>query len=122
MATQAMQKTTKQEEPTNRRGTLAPYRGFPFALSRIRDEFDRLWDRFTGGPSLLEADNWRWGLEVEDEDNAVIVRAESTGFEAGDFDVQVSDGRLVLSLPARPKPRTRTAKPASTVNGSATSP
>jgi HSP20 family protein len=82
--------------PAYRKGALAPYREFPFLRSRTRDEFDRLWDRFSRVPNLWEGDTWRWGLEVEDEDGAVIVRAEAPGFEAGDFDVQVSDNRLVL--------------------------
>lgn len=31
-----------------------------------------------------------------DDDDAVVVRAEAPGFEAGDFDIQVADNRLVL--------------------------
>lgn len=90
-------KAKQKEEPTARGGALAPYSEFPFFLSRIRDEFDRMLERFSREwPSFENGDGWRWGLEVEDEDDAVIVRAEAPGFEAGDFDVQVSDDRLVL--------------------------
>jgi HSP20 family protein len=61
------------------------------------DEFDQLLERFSRQwPSLWEGDGWRWGLDVRDEDDAVVVQAEAPGFEAGDFDVQVSDNRLVL--------------------------
>jgi HSP20 family protein len=44
-----------------------------------------------------ERRRWRWGLEVEDQDDSVVVRAEAPGCEEGDFDVRVEDGRLVLS-------------------------
>ena len=47
-------------------------------------------------PSLWEDNGWCWGLEVRDEDDAVVVQAEAPGLEAGDIDVQVSENRLVL--------------------------
>jgi HSP20 family protein len=97
VATQIAQKTQQKQESAPRGGALAPYGEFPFFLSRMRDEFDRLFDRLSQGwPSLWEGSGWRWGLEVEDEDSAVIVRAEAPGFDTGDFDLQVSDNRLVL--------------------------
>jgi HSP20 family protein len=80
-------------------GELAPFGDFPFSLSRMRDEFDRLFDRLAREFSTLaesHGQGWRWGLEVEDENNKVIVRAEAPGFEAGDFDLRVEDGRLIL--------------------------
>ena len=91
MATQIVQKTKEKEEiePRARGGALARFREFPFFLSRMRDEFDRLRDRFSGQwPSLWDGDGWRWGLDVRDEDDAVVVQAEAPGFEAGDIDVQ----------------------------------
>jgi len=97
MATQIAQKMKEKEEVAPRGGSLAPLREFPFFLSRMRDEFDRLLDRLSRRwPSLWKGEGWRWGLDVRDEDDAVIVQAEAPGFEAGDFDVQVSDNRLVL--------------------------
>ncbi|HXG09818.1 MAG TPA: Hsp20/alpha crystallin family protein [Gemmataceae bacterium] len=81
-------------------GELIPFGDFPFSLSRMRDEFDRLFDRMAREFSALAGwggEGWRWGLEVEDQDDSIIVRAEAPGFEAGDFDVRVEDGRLVLS-------------------------
>jgi HSP20 family protein len=80
-------------------GELVPFGDFTFSLSRMRDEFDRLFDRMAREfSSLMErgGEGWRWGLEVEDQDDNVIVRAEAPGFEAGDFDVRVEDNRLVL--------------------------
>jgi HSP20 family protein len=97
MATQIAQKTKEKEEGAPRSGALAPFREFPFFLSQMRDEFDRLFDRLARQwPSLGGGEGWRWGLDVRDEDDAVVVQAEAPGFEAGDFDVQVSDDRLVL--------------------------
>ncbi len=97
MATQTTQKTKEKGEVAPRQGALAPHREFPFFLSQMRDEFDRLFERLSRQwPSFGEGDGWRWGLDVRDEDDAVVVQAEAPGFEAGDFDVQVSDNRLVL--------------------------
>jgi HSP20 family protein len=110
MATETTQKTKKQEEPAPGRGALAPHREFPFLLSRMRDEFDRVWDRLSRGLNRWEGDGWRWGLEVEDEDGAVIVRAEAPGFEAGDFDIQVSDNRLVLRASRKTENRDKEGK------------
>ena len=90
-------KTKEKESVAPRGGALAPSREFPFFLSRMRDEFDRVLDRLSQHwPSLLGGDGWRWGFDVRDEEDAVVVQAEAPGFEAGDFDVQVSDNRLVL--------------------------
>ncbi len=84
----------------SRRGTPAPYGGFePFY--RLREEFDRLLDRyFPGWPSHWES--WEgsnrggWGLDVQEDDNKVTVRAEAPGFEPSDFDIQVRGNHLVL--------------------------
>jgi len=97
MATQIAQKTKENEAPAPRAGAMAPVREFPFFLSRMRDEFDRLVDRLSHYmPTLWDGEGWRWGLDVREEEDAVVVQAEAPGFESGDFDVQVSDNRLVL--------------------------
>ncbi|HXG46838.1 MAG TPA: Hsp20/alpha crystallin family protein [Methylomirabilota bacterium] len=85
-------------EPVTNGGELVPFTDFTFSLSRLRDEFDRLFDRMAREfSSLMEmGKGWRWGLEVEDQDDNIIVRAEAPGFEPGDFDVRVEDNRLVL--------------------------
>jgi HSP20 family protein len=90
----------KNRELVKAGGELVPFGDFTFSLSRMRDEFDRLFDRMAREFSALAAFNgggWRWGLEVEDQDDNILVRAEAPGFEAGDFDVRVEDDRLVLS-------------------------
>ncbi len=97
MATETTQKSRQQDRPASRRGTLVPYLESPFSLARMRDEFDRLWDQLARWPDRWQGDGWRRCLEVEDEEDAIIVRAEAPGFEADDFDIRVSDQHLVLS-------------------------
>ena len=97
MTTTLLPWSKKKAEPGTKGGLLARYEDFPFQLSRMRAEFDRLMERLAGEwPSHWEGTGWRWGLEVEDQDDAVVVHAEAPGFEAGDFNLQLSDNRLVL--------------------------
>lgn len=97
MATQVAPKPQSKQEPVTRGGALTTNGGFPFFLSRMRDEFDKVFDRFFQGmPTFWEGNGWRWGLEVDDQENAVVVRAEAPGFEIGDFDIQVTDNKLIL--------------------------
>jgi HSP20 family protein len=99
MPTLIPQKTKQKEEAAPRGGALIPRGEFPFFLSQLRDEFDQLFEQFSRGwPSLWEgeASAWRWGLDVREEDDAVVVRAEAPGFEPGDLDLQVSENRLIL--------------------------
>jgi HSP20 family protein len=87
----------KTKEPIQE-GPLARSEGFP--LSRMRDEFDSLFDRFFGHlPSVFSPEgNWGpgWGLDMNDTGKEVIIRAEAPGFEASDFDVQVSGNWLTI--------------------------
>jgi HSP20 family protein len=100
MSTAVTQKDKpKAIEPVQKPTPLARGRDFPFILSRFRDEFDRMFERFFSGWPVRwseREDGWRWGMEVQEQENAVVVRAEAPGFEAGDFDVQVQDGQLTL--------------------------
>jgi HSP20 family protein len=97
MTTSLLPWTKRKAEPAAKGGFLSRLEDFPFQLSRMRAEFDRLLERLAAEwPSYGEGDGRRWGLEVEDQDDAVVVRAEAPGFEAGDFDLQLSDNRLVL--------------------------
>jgi HSP20 family protein len=78
-----------------------PYSGTPGFMAQIREEFDRLFDRFAHawpGMGLTRGGEqpWHWGLDVRDEDNAVLVRAEMPGFDVGDIDLQVTENRLVI--------------------------
>jgi len=79
-------------------GEGVPSRDFPVVLNRMRDEFDRLFERCAREMPALWRDEggWRWDVDVKDEEGAVVVRAEAPGFEAADFDLEVCDDRLVL--------------------------
>lgn len=93
------QEKTRQVEPAPMGGPVARAREFPFFLSRLRDEFDRIFERFAGtalSPWGERTKGWGWGLEVMEKDNAIVVRAEAPGFEAKDFDVQVQDRQLMI--------------------------
>lgn len=98
MATMTAQKTKQKEEVATTGKVPTPSSDYPFYLSRLRDEFDRLIGRFARAwPTLWQGTcGWHWGLDVRDEDDAIVVRAEAPGIEAGNFDVRVTDDRLIL--------------------------
>lgn len=89
---------------TWQRGSMTPHRFEP--LRQMRQEFDQMFDRFfRGWPSLWGGDRSEyWGLDVEEKDDAVLVRAEAPGFEAADFDVQIRGNQLVLCACHRQEP------------------
>jgi HSP20 family protein len=66
---------------------------------RLREEFNRLFDQlWPGRLSLTEGmgRGGQWGLDVQEDDGNVVVRAEAPGFEPADFDLQVRGDQLVL--------------------------
>jgi HSP20 family protein len=71
--------------------TFAPW-------GRLRSEFDRLFDEFTHGlPAPWSGERQPgWGLDVQESDDAVVIRADAPGFDADDFDVEVRGDNLVL--------------------------
>ena len=77
---------------------LAPAGRHP--LAQLRQEFDRLFDRFLSEwPAPLGPEfglDRPWGLDVEERDQEVVVKAELPGFEAGDLDVQMSGNTLTV--------------------------
>lgn len=92
-------KRTEATGNGNNGGALAPVRDFPTLMRRMQSEFDELFERFARDLPVSWkgfGNGWNWGLDVEDKADSVVVRAEAPGFEAGDFDIQVSDNRLVL--------------------------
>lgn len=86
----------------NKRGTdsgdvaLAP-------ISRFRNEFDRLFDRFFRDPWSLAEDwtergaGWLPSLDVSETDTEITVRAEVPGVKPDDLDVSVTGNVLTLS-------------------------
>jgi HSP20 family protein len=98
-------KGSPQAQPQAAGGALAPSQQRGMAPSggrapvyQLRREFDRLFDQLLGGwPAPWEGGGRDgWGLDVQEDDNAVTVRAEAPGFEPSDFDIQVRGQELVL--------------------------
>jgi HSP20 family protein len=82
----------------NGKGTVAPTMGHP--LSWLRDEIEAMFDRcLSRWPAPFEPGRGLehfWGLDVEDAEKEVIIRAEAPGFEPGEFDIRVSDHILKI--------------------------
>jgi len=69
----------------------------PFQL--MRRELDSLLERFFGRFPLDWAELDQpvgWGMEVEEKDKEVILKAEAPGFEVGDFEVKLVNGMLLI--------------------------
>jgi HSP20 family protein len=77
---------------------LTPAGEFPRYFARMRDDMGRLFERFAANWPVIagESGGWQWEVDVKNEPNAVVVRAEAPGFEAADFDIQVRGNQLVL--------------------------
>lgn len=76
-----------------------PFRmgGLPNMIDRMRNEFDRMLNRYDiAWPTAWEENGAAWGMTVSDDDDAVVVRCETPGFAASDFDLRFSDNRLTL--------------------------
>jgi HSP20 family protein len=99
MATVIPEKTKQRSRMAPRIRAVVRSVVFPFFLSRVRDEFDRLVERFTREWSRQgdgAGASWPWKVDVREENEAIVVRAEAPGLEASDFDVRVSETQLTL--------------------------
>lgn len=106
-----------QEEKSRtpeRRHSLAPYMpltsfgpGF-WPFSRLRSEFDRVFEDFFrgwGGMMTTDEPGFKWGFEIDDQDDKIVVRADAPGFQPEDFDVQIRDNQLTISACEREEQR-----------------
>jgi len=68
-----------------------------YPLARMREEFESLFNRFFGTLPATGV-GWDfehgWALDVDESGKEVVVRAEAPGFEAKDFDVELSGNVL----------------------------
>jgi len=68
-------------------------------LMQMRRELNSLFDRFFGDWPAMTGDGWptmRWGFDVDDRENEIVVSADAPGFEPGDFSIEVVGDSLVL--------------------------
>lgn len=70
-------------------------------LARMRDEMERVFDRFVRDPFDLvvhpDRKSWMPALDVTDTEAEVVVKAEIPGMTAKDVNVSISGNRLMLS-------------------------
>ena len=71
---------------------------YPPFISPLGEEFGHLIQRyFRGLPEFAPPPAVRhWGLEVTEEEEAIVVRAEAPGFEPEDFEILVTENQLVV--------------------------
>ena len=77
---------------------LVPREATP--MDFFRREFANLFDRaFPAWPLSMEMplEMWEpWGLDMEEKDKEVVIRAEVPGFEASELEVQVTENILTI--------------------------
>ena len=78
--------------PWKRRGAAHPLAGLQQEVNRL---FDDLWRGDVEWPELFRR-GWAPALDVEETDDAVIVKAEVPGIEAKDIDVALTGGILTI--------------------------
>jgi len=106
MANQPKSKSGEGSQQTNggqKGGQLTPirpkYLSPVFApWSRLRTEFDRLFDDFTQRlPTPWgEERPYSWGIDTQESDNEIVVRADAPGFDPDDFDLETRGDNLEL--------------------------
>ena len=79
---------------------LVPWR--PFAeLSRMRDDMDRLFEEVFGrsksGKDLLDSRGWAPLVDMLNQPEEIVVRAQVPGMEKENINVAVSNGTLTIS-------------------------
>ena len=74
-------------------------------LARLREEMDHAFERFFNEPAPAPGgelasrriEGWMPALDVSENENEVVIRAEVPGIAAKDLDVSVSDSTLTIS-------------------------
>jgi HSP20 family protein len=73
-------------------------------LSRVRDEFESLFERFFGQlPATLGLESSFWGMDIDDTGKEIVVRADAPGFEPEDFDIKISGNMLTIEAAKKQK-------------------
>jgi len=76
---------------------LTPWRPFR-ELTTIRDEMDKIWNRFAREWPSLEHFRGEWApsLDVSESKDEIIVKAELPGMDVKDIDISLSGGILTI--------------------------
>lgn len=86
----------KHQEPT-RSGSLVAD-PVERSLAQFRSELDsmlnRFWDNWTGLGDRLFQNGVGWSFDMDETDDAYLMRAEAPGFEADDFEIDVRGNYL----------------------------
>jgi HSP20 family protein len=111
MATRSEEHKTNEQKNIQKGQEQAPsremtpsHRGRPAShgalepFYRLREEFDRFFDQLAPGwlGPWEGSRTAHWGLDMQEDDGRVVIRAEAPGFEPSDFDIHVRGDRLVL--------------------------
>lgn len=78
--------------------------GWQHLVERAGDALTHFTPTHTGDEADREASELvrrssKWGLlaaEVKEDDNNIVIKVEAPGMEAGDFDIQVLEGHLII--------------------------
>ena len=67
-------------------------------LRNMHDEMDRMFSTFWGGPGhgLMEAVAWTPTVDMYEEDNNLVVKAELPGLKKGDASVSLAENTLTI--------------------------
>ena len=97
MTTQITPRKTSREETALFPFTPFRFGGISSLIDRMRSDFDRMLNRFdTGWGQTWEENGASWGMDIRDEEDAVVVVAETPGFAAADFDLRIQENQLIL--------------------------
>ncbi|MBW4664230.1 MAG: Hsp20/alpha crystallin family protein [Chroococcus sp. CMT-3BRIN-NPC107] len=69
----------------------------PFSeMESLRDRMDRMFDELAG-INRQSSTNWTPAIEIQDREDALVLRAEIPGVEAKDLDIQVAREAVAIS-------------------------
>lgn len=75
---------------------LTPWRPFR-ELSTLRDEMDKMWNRFFSGlPSMEFRGEWAPSLDISETKDNLVVKAEVPGMDPKDINISLANGLLTI--------------------------
>ncbi|MBN1930795.1 MAG: Hsp20/alpha crystallin family protein [Desulfobacterales bacterium] len=77
---------------------IVPWRPFGDELTSFRKEIDKLWNRFLGETPFARtfAEEWLPSVDISEDKNSYLVKAELPGMDAKDVDVSLSGDLLTI--------------------------